>query len=353
MASRSDAPDQHPLPTADELWDVLEPLDEGVLILDPRSRPLVANSSARRLLGFRSGPLPPRVPSEEISQLASEVIASGQGSESTIEVWFPARSSLRVRVAPLPSGTVVTISDVTDKRAAEKVRKEFVSDASHELKSPVAGIQTLAEALERALEDDPASAARFARRLVTESERLSRLVADLLDLSRLEEGTRSSEAVDLSGVVIAETEAGRLEADSKLIRMVAEVSPALWVTGDEEQLRLMVRNLVDNAIRYSSDGGRVDIHLQAEGDNAVLSISDRGIGIPLEAQGRVFERFYRVDRARSRASGGTGLGLAIVKHVVELHRGSVEVDSESGHGSTFTARLPLTPPPEIPPARQD
>jgi signal transduction histidine kinase len=346
MASRREVPDPIKQRVSDELWDVLESLDEGVLILDERSRPVAANLRARSILGFRAGPLPARLTVEEIGQLASDVVATGRKVETTIEIWFPTRSMLRLRVAPLPAGgTVVTIVDVTDKRAAEKVRKEFVSDASHELKSPVASIQTLAEALESALEDDPTSATRFARRLVTESERLSRLVADLLDLSRLEEGTSgSAEPVDLSTLVGDETEASRLEADSKLIHVVSDIAPELWVSGDREQLRLLVRNLLDNAIRYSADGGRIDIHLERQGTGAVLSVSDQGIGIPLDAQGRVFERFYRVDRARSRASGGTGLGLAIVKHVAELHRGSVHVDSELGRGSTFTARFPLVHP---------
>lgn len=347
MTSGSEAPNPLTPGVADEIWDVLEPLDEGVLILDDRSRPVAANPAARSMLGFRSGPLPPRLPVDEISRLASTVVVSRERVETTVEVWFPTRSTLRLRIAPLPMrGTVVTIVDITDKRAAQKVRKEFVSDASHELKSPVASIQTLAEALERALEDDPGSATRFARRLVTESERLSRLVADLLDLSRLEEDTeRSTEPVMLSSVVSDEVETSRVEADSKLIRLVSDTAPELWVDGDREQLRLLVRNLLDNAIRYSADGSRIDIYLGSEGGDVVLSVADQGIGIPLEAQGRVFERFYRVDRARSRASGGTGLGLAIVKHVVELHQGTVHVDSELGRGSRFTARLPLVQPP--------
>jgi signal transduction histidine kinase len=343
MASRRESPDPTTQRVTDELWDVLEPLEEGVLVLDERSRPLAANPAARSMLGFRSGPLPPRLPVDEIAQLASQVASSRRPVETTVEIWFPTRSTLRLRLAPLPAGgSVVAIVDVTDKRAAQKVRKEFVSDASHELKSPVASIQTLAEALQSALEDDPAAAARFARRLVTESERLSRLVADLLDLSRLEEGTsRSTEAVDLSALVSDETETSRIEADSKLIQIVSEIADDLWVTGDGEQLRLLVRNLLDNAVRYSSDGSRIDLYLGSKGDEVQLSVSDQGIGIPLDVQGRIFERFYRVDRARSRASGGTGLGLAIVKHVAELHGGSVEVDSELGHGSTFTARFPL------------
>jgi two-component system, OmpR family, sensor histidine kinase SenX3 len=341
MAAGSEAHHPDRGPVRDELWDILEPLDEGVVVVDPALRPIVANAAARRLLGFRPGSLPPRLPSDEVVELASRASASGRQVEAAIEAWFPNRSTLRIRATPLTSGVVLAIDDVTDRRAAQRVRREFVSDASHELKSPVAGIQTLAEALERALDDDPASASRFARRLVVESERLGRLVSDLLDLSRLEEQVSPSAAsVGLSRIVVDELEAGRGEADSKLIRVVRDVAPAPWVTGDDQQLRLMIRNLLDNAVRYSADGSRVDVALVAEGGDAVLTVSDQGIGIPLESQNRIFERFYRVDRARSRASGGTGLGLAIVKHVVDLHGGSVAVDSEIGTGSTFRVRIP-------------
>ena len=235
---------------------------------------------------------------------------------------------------------------------ADNVRKRFVSDASHELKSPVAAIQALAEAVESALPDDPSAAARFARRLVTESERLGRLVADLLDLSRLEEEPISPRVpIDLSATLSDELTTCRLEADSKLIRIVTEVAPGLWVSGDEQQLRLLIRNLLDNALRYSPDGSRIDVILQRDSDHLSLTVVDQGIGIPAEAQPKIFERFYRVDRARSRASGGTGLGLAIVKHAAETHGGTVTVDSEVGTGSAFTVRLPFIagprPAPEV------
>lgn len=329
----------------DELSDILDHMSEGVVVLGPDLRPLIGNLSARRLLGMSTTSLPRRLPSEEIVSVAASARDDASAHEATVKLFFPAATTLQVRAAPLDGGrTLLTLRDMTQEVMAQRVRKEFVSHASHELKSPVASMQALAEAVHKALEDDPDAAARFSEKLVGESERLGRLVNDLLDLSRLEDPAASpTEAIDLSLLAGREIDEIRDAATQKQIELTCSVGENVWVRGDEQQLGLLIRNLLENAVRYTSDAGHVHIDVSLGDTDVTITVSDDGIGIPREAQGRVFERFYRVDRARSRERGGTGLGLAIVKHVAELHGGSVELESELGQGSKFVARFPRLP----------
>jgi len=329
-------------------WAIVERMAEGLVVLSDLLRPIAANRAGRELLGFPEGSLPPRLPSDEVRSVARLALERSQAVEETVSIWFPARKSLRVRAEPLDprGGVVVVIEDVTEELKTQRMRREFVAHASHELKSPVASMQTLAEALRHAIREDPAAAQRFADRIEFESARLGRLIGDLLDLSRLEDPERvAQELIDLSAGTRRVLEDAESEAVSKEIKLQAEISDGVFVKGDESQLAVLVRNLVENAMRYTPEGGRVSVDVYQEGDSAVVRVSDNGIGIPLEAQARVFERFYRVDRARSRDRGGTGLGLAIVKHVAELHGGTVQLDSELGRGSIFTALVPAVPPP--------
>jgi signal transduction histidine kinase len=328
--------------------EIVDRISEGVVVLDSELTPLLVNSSARRNLGLQ-GPglplrLPPlRLPSQDVLEVARRAAGLGEGVEEIVSLWFPSRTELRVRAMPLAHGgeVLVLLEDVTEELRVRQIRTEFVSHASHELKSPIAGLHTLAEAVQEAIGDDPPAAARFSEKMIAESTRLGRLIDDLLDLSRLEEATRiPDETVSLSSVAQKEVERMGPTGAAKGVTLEASISPDVLVKGDDQQLALMVRNLLDNAVRYTSGGGRVEIAVFAEGDSVVLRVSDTGMGIPREAQARVFERFYRVDRARSRERGGTGLGLAIVKHVAELHGGRVDVTSELGEGSVFTARLP-------------
>ncbi|MDQ3951365.1 MAG: ATP-binding protein, partial [Actinomycetota bacterium] len=287
--------------------------------------------------------LPARLPSEELATLAWRSLREDRAIEQVVELWFPARTSLRSHLAPLDDagGVVLVVGDVTQELQTQRLRREFVAHASHELKSPVAGLQVLAEAVRDAVREDPAAAAGFAERIVAESDRLGRLVTDLLDLSRLEEAERVPETpVELSSVVSGEVTAAVHAAEQRGTSVESRVQPGVWVRGEKGPLGHLVRNLLDNAVRYTPDGGRIVVTLERAGDAAALAVADDGIGIPLEAQERVFERFYRVDRARSRDTGGTGLGLAIVKHIAELHGGTVALESELGRGSTFSVRLP-------------
>jgi signal transduction histidine kinase len=326
-----------------EGWSIVERMTEGLVVLNPRLQPVAANLAARRLLGLPGDGLPPRLPSDEIRSVARRCVAEATVEEDIVSIWFPARRNLGVRAETLPdgAGVVVVLKDVTEELRAQRIRREFVAHASHELKSPVASMQTLAEALSQAVNDDPHAAVRFADRLVFEAGRLGRLISDLLDLSRLEDPDAvPDEIVDLGGAAERVVENAGNEIQAKHLTVKTNVGLDVLVRGDGAQLGVLVRNLVENAIRYTQDGGLVRVYVRREGDQAVVQVRDNGLGIPLEAQGRVFERFYRVDRARSRDKGGTGLGLAIVKHVAELHGGTVELESELGRGSTFTARLP-------------
>jgi two-component system, OmpR family, sensor histidine kinase SenX3 len=327
----------------DVATEVLERIGEGVLLLDDGLRPRFANAAARHMLGFRDPWLPKQVPSDEILSLAREA-AAGSDTERSITVMFPMPMTLKVRATRLaePAGILVALQDITQEIGAQRVRREFVTNASHELKSPVAGLQTLAEAVAAAVADDPATVERFSRRMVAEADRLSRLIADLLDLSRLEEQpVPPSTPVSLSIVARGEIETVISTAQEKSIALNVAVEPNVRVVGDEQQLGLLVRNLLENAVRYTPESGTVGLRVHRHGSRAVVEVEDDGIGIPAEAQDRIFERFYRVDRARSRQRGGTGLGLAIVKHVAELHGGELSVESELDRGSTFAVRLPL------------
>ncbi|MEA2499065.1 MAG: two-component system, OmpR family, sensor histidine kinase SenX3 [Actinomycetota bacterium] len=324
-------------------WDeVLAKTTEGVVILGHTSTPRYANHAARQLLGLGESGLPPRIPSEEITSLARQATSGEAPVDEIVALRTPERRIVRVHASPLVDGeTLLTLQDVSEEVRVQTMRRQFVAHASHELKSPVASIHALGEAIAKASSDDPASVDRFAERLTEETSRLGRLVIDLLDLSRLEEpSVISNTTVDLSTVAAQEMDRAREGARSAGVDIGQAIEGEVLVSGDEQQVGLLIRNLLENAIRYSSPSGRVMVRVANDGEEAVLQVEDDGIGIPLRDQARVFERFYRVDEGRARSEGGTGLGLAIVKHIADLHGGSVELISELGEGSAFTVRLP-------------
>jgi signal transduction histidine kinase len=237
---------------------------------------------------------------------------------------------------------VVYLQDVTQEAQVQQIRRQFVVNASHELKTPVTGLMALGEAVRNALPDDVPAAERFSEQLIREADRLSTLTRDLLDLTRVEDPSYlKTESIDLIEVARGELEVLDTLAERRGVKLVTYLGDKVAVRGDRQQLGLLVKNLVDNAIRYSDSGGTVSIEVHAEDEEAIVRVSDTGAGIPLRDQGRVFERFYRVDEGRGRENGGSGLGLSIVKHVTELHSGHVGLTSELGEGSTFTIHLPL------------
>ena len=321
---------------------LLEGMEEGIIVLSEQMVPVLVNRSARRLLRLEGASLPPAVPSDEIVSIARRAMVDRKPIDEVIDVW-PTRTNVRVGAIPLDDdgGVAIVLTDVTQELRTLRIRRQLVANASHELKSPVASLQALAEAIRDAVHDDAEAAVHFSDRLVAESERLGRLISDLLDLSRLEDPAYvSRRRTDLSAVASGQFGEVRANAEARNIEVSARIASGVWVEGDDQQLGLMIRNLLDNAVRYTPAGGKVTIEVWLEGDSAVLEVSDTGIGIPLKAQARVFERFYRVDEGRARDQGGTGLGLSIVKHVVELHGGHVALESELGEGTTVTVRLP-------------
>jgi two-component system sensor histidine kinase SenX3 len=315
-------------------------MDLGVIVLNTSLALVAANAAARRMLRLPETGLPVRLGLDELLSTARRALNTSEPAETELNLW-PERRRIRARAVEDGDEITVFLDDITEETQAHQIRRQFVLNASHELKTPVAGIQALAETVNQALNDDPEAAQRFARKLLVESERLSRLIQDLLDLSRLEDPAHFSNAsVDVGAATEKAVEDLRRLAEDRDIGLGSEVSPDVIVRGDEQQIGLLVRNLVDNAIRYTPAYGRVNVRLFPHGRDAVLEVEDTGAGIPLNAQSRVFERFFRVDEDRARGSGGTGLGLSIVKHVAEMHGGHVSLQSELGEGSTFRVRLP-------------
>jgi two-component system sensor histidine kinase SenX3 len=236
-------------------------------------------------------------------------------------------------------GTLGVIEDVSERRYLDVMRRDFVANVSHELRTPVGAIGVLAETLSE--EADPAVTRRLATRITAEVERAGRIIADLLDLSRIEaEGVREAKRVAISEVVEGAVDRVRAVADQRDVQLdVAPSSLELAVMGDAEQLVSAVANLLDNAVKYSEETSTVRIVAREAVGWVEIEVCDQGIGIPAQDLERVFERFYRVDPARSRQTGGTGLGLSIVRHVAINHGGKVTVHSREGEGSAFTLRI--------------
>lgn len=321
---------------------VLRALDDGAVVIGREGRAVFSNSAASVLGVARlDGALHPAV-----AELAREAWGSREALARDVEVERGIQGEVahvHIRVTPLDSHLALAMAtDASARQAAEATRREFAVNVSHELKTPVGALALLAESIEAGA-DDPAMVRDFASKIRKESERLSRLVQEIIQISRLQgaDAVAVRVALPVADVVAEAIEGARLAADAKRIRvdLAAKASPT--VLGDKELLIMAVRNLVDNAISYSEPGERVTVTLDASESLASVSVLDHGIGIEPNDAERVFERFFRVDAARSRSTGGTGLGLSIVKHVVAQHGGTVDLWSRPGIGSTFTMRLPL------------
>jgi two-component system sensor histidine kinase SenX3 len=253
-----------------------------------------------------------------------------------------AQLNLLVRVARLGTRFVLLLADDrTEAHRLDDVRRDFVANVSHELKTPIGAVSLLAEALASAA-DEPEEVKRFAKRLTRESERLAGITAEIIELSRLQSGDplTSAERVGVDTVIAQAVDRNRVAAESHRISLVPSGKIRAEVFGDQQLLVTAVHNLIANAIQYSPDGSRIGVGVSVENGVVEISVTDQGVGIPEDERDRVFERFFRVDAARSRNTGGSGLGLAIVKHVVQNHGGDVRVWSQQGRGSTFTIRLP-------------
>ena len=320
---------------------VLDALPQGTLLVGTDDSVLYANRS----LGALLGPIPDRLDKLvpfRIQEMVRRARQTGEVVDVDLEHGRPVRI-LRVIVSPFDDDRVLAVvGDITERRRLDDVRRDFVTNASHELKTPVASILASAETLQIALEKAPDRVPQFAEQIVQAARSLSRMISDLLDLSRLEGGSAEFTPVEVGAVVAEVLDVLAGLAEHRGIALVGDTTP-VTVEGSAADLALAIRNLVDNAIRYTETGGEVTVRLARHGDEAVVTVADTGSGIPQRDLDRVFERFYRVDAGRSRATGGTGLGLSIVRHVAESHGGRVGVESQLGAGSTFTLRLPALP----------
>ena len=324
------------------ITDVLAVLRSIAIVLDASDAVVNSTASAVSYGLVRHGELV----HAELRQLARQVRRDGEIREVDLELsrgfGTTTNALMKARVAPLGAAHVLILAeDHTHARRVEEVRRDFVANVSHELKTPVGGIALLAEAVLDA-RDDPEAVSRFAARIQVESTRLTRLVKEIVDLSRLQvaDTLHEPELVQIPVVVAEAVDRVRVAAEARQISLEPVADERASVFGDAELLATAVANLVSNAVNYSEPGTRVAVAARRVGDTVEITVSDQGQGIPESEQSRIFERFYRVDAARSRATGGTGLGLAIVKHVCATHGGDVSVWSEEGHGSTFTMRLP-------------
>jgi len=327
----------------DGIDQVLEVLESAGVVVDPSNNVLKASPGALAMGLVRQQQLA----HPELIQLVASVrrtgepvakeigVARGPFGESTIR--------LRVRVARLGTRFILLLAeDRTEAHRLDEVRRDFVANISHELKTPIASVSLLAEALDQAA-DEPEQVRRFAGRLTVEASRLAHITSEVIELSRLQarDALRPDVLVRVDEVVAAAVDQNRVVAAAKHVEIAARASSKAEVYGDRALMVVAVHNLVSNAIAYSNEGGRVGVGVRVHGGTVEIAVTDQGIGLESDDLDRIFERFYRVDQARSRNTGGSGLGLSIVKHTVQNHGGDVRVWSQPGRGSTFMIRLPL------------
>jgi two-component system, OmpR family, sensor histidine kinase SenX3 len=325
--------------------EVVRALPAAGAVVGPHDEVLEANATARSLGLVRGS----RISVPELLQLVRSVRRGGGTRTVDLQISRRARFAstyLTARVAQLDESLILVLADDrTTARRIEETRRDFVANISHELKTPIGAISLLAEAVEDAA-DDPAAVRKFASRMGIESARLTDLVGQIIELSRLQsdDPLADPELVEIDEVLTDAVERRRMDAELRSITLAVAGAAGTRALGNSRQLGVAVGNLVENAIAYSDTGARVVVaaHSQAGNDDdyVEITVSDNGIGIPAAELDRIFERFYRVDYARSRANGGTGLGLAIVKHIAAIHGGDVTVWSQVGQGSTFTIRIP-------------
>ena len=318
-------------------WQIaVDALPLGVIIFAENGKEEWRNAVASKMGGVRHTDV---LIDEAIDQVGRLVLA-GEATTSQLDLAGPPPRVVNIRGLPLLSGgVVVTVEDITEQIRTEKVRTDFVANLSHELKTPVGAIAILAELLEG--ETDRETVKKLALRIESETHRMTQMVDDLFELSGIETQSLMQAQVNLCEVA-AEVE--RIISTVALYSGIAikthfDDKPML-VLGDKTQLLSAVSNLAENAVKYSNAGGIVEMTLWHEGKDVVLSVSDQGIGIPADSLPRIFERFYRVDKARSRGTGGSGLGLSIARHVISNHHGTLSVTSSEGEGSVFLVKLP-------------
>lgn len=334
---------------------VLGSMIEGVLAVDFRKQVLIANEAACQLLGVSQSDLvgsnlPEMVRIPELGRVVQHTLLTQSAIQTEFDTTSNPRRRLEVRVAPLSdhreSGATIVMHDVTDLRALETMRRDFVANVSHELKTPLASIKAYAETLRLGALDDKENNRGFVEQIEAQAELLDHQIADLLKLSELESGKSTFDLVevDIAEIFHKCQDQFQAEARRRNLEIIVETPENCTITTDRAALRTILDNLVSNAIRYARPSGEVRLSARKDGNSVSLGVTDNGIGISPEHQERIFERFYRIDSARSRELGGTGLGLAIVKHTVGALGGRIDLNSKPGLGSTFTVTLPSANP---------
>ena len=330
--------------TAQVAVEVLEALSTAAVVVDD-SNVMVQATTAAEEFGLQADralielELLTLVDLARASKTSRQVEGAINVGGRAAKVWVLATA------APLGRGFVIlTLEDRTEARRLDETRRDFVANISHELKTPIGAIGLLAETLQGAT-DDPEAVLKFASSLQREASRLGHIVQEIIELSRLQAATevKNSTEIRLADLISDSLERVRILAESKNMRLVADLDDSILIEVSYEQIATAITNLFENAINYSDPGGQVGISLKRVDNFAEIVVTDSGVGIALEDQARIFERFYRVDPSRSRETGGTGLGLAIVKHIAINHGGEISVFSKPGLGSTFTLTLPITP----------
>ena len=329
---------------------ILGSMVEGVVAVDPQLHVTFLNRAFANAMEVRI-PLAPRTPlvaivrDHELLEMFTSVFASGEPIQRRLTLSAVGARTFAVQVTPLAGaptrGAIGMFYDITEIERLERVRKDFVANVSHELRTPLAAISGYAETLLEGGLEDPENSRRFAEIILNKARQLANIVSDLLVLSTLEGGKPPApEPVSLRDSISSALRTVEPVAKSRGINLVFHNGEDLQVLGYEIRLEQVWVNLLDNAIKFNRPDGEVKVEMQRQGSRAIVRVFDNGLGIPSRDLPRIFERFYRVDKARSRATGGTGLGLAIVKHAVEQMGGSVSVESRLGHGSVFTVALP-------------
>lgn len=336
-----------------KLMTVLNNMSSGVILLDNTGKIMLANPAIEQLLGVSLKEIVGKNHDEvgkqnSISELVYEVLSTGKAVYAETGVYFPTKKYFNSSVVPImdAKGTIsevlVVLHDITKIKKLENMRTEFVASVSHELRTPITSVKGFAETLLDGSIKDRETEQQFIQIIYNESERLHRLIVDLLDLSKIELNKEilKIESTDIREILLSTIEALKPNVDKRKITIVTELDP-VYAEVDEDRIRQVIINLITNAITYTPEDGKIFLRLHEIDENKLkIEVEDTGIGIPKQSLNRIFERFYRVDKDRSRESGGTGLGLAIAKHIIESHEGSIKVDSEVGVGTRFTIILP-------------
>lgn len=334
-----------------KLQSILDKTDDGLLVVDNESKIRMANPAASRILGTGNRNINGMTIIEctlsiDLAEMVERVFRTKQPASLEVQLLNPPQVYLNVYTAAIElpegiTGAIVVMHDITESKVMDSIRRDFVANVSHELRTPLASIRAMAETISLRGRKNPAMTEEFASKIINEADRLVAISDDLLDLSKIEAGRRSTGAEIFPLTEIVESVQSQLsqKASSKSIEINVDVSNDIRVRADKDSVHQILTNLIDNAIKYTPVGGKILISALYDENVVKVSIADTGVGIPQSDLPRIFERFYRVDKARSRESGGTGLGLSIVKHLVEGHGGTITVNSILNRGSVFTFTL--------------